>query len=139
MGKNLNQKEKQGLGMNLLVLFLFAPVTFYYLKSLGRWAIYSLIPWTAIYFFTLLVIVTSDDFALKADSIYYQIMILTAFVITNICLTVKWTREWNEHLDVPENKPDVNMKSPETILKERYAKGEITKQEYDQIRQDLDK
>ena len=121
---------------NVLVIFLLAPVTFYYLKKLRKWILYSVLPWFGIYFLVITGIAVSSDESLKADSMSFQIVILGLFLLTNILLTVSWTNEWNEHLNDPEpGNPE--SKSPAIMLKERYVKGEITKQEYDQIKQDI--
>ena len=54
----------------------------------------------------------------------------------SIILIRKWSKEWNAKLLNHENTAKPNTSSFE-ILNERYAKGEITKEEFDKIKEDL--
>jgi uncharacterized membrane protein len=60
------------------------------------------------------------------------------FVAFNIYFIIRWTEEWNVKIDhIDDNEIKTESKSPMTMLQERYAKGEITKEEYDRIKEDL--
>jgi putative membrane protein len=49
---------------------------------------------------------------------------------------VAYALGWRPQFD--QTKPSQTSQTPAEILKSRYARGEITREEYDQMRQDLD-
>lgn len=54
-----------------------------------------------------------------------------------IYFLVKWSREWNEMVLREQKKMFTNQKSPLDLLEERYAKGEITKEQFDKTKENL--
>ena len=60
-------------------------------------------------------------------------------IILPIGFIVNWSKEWNTRIlsGMKENEPTIPSKSPMILLQERYAKGEITKEEFDKIKEDL--
>jgi len=48
-----------------------------------------------------------------------------------------WMQDSSSDRQVSEGTGSGGSESPEDILKSRYAKGEITKEEYDQMKSDL--
>ena len=60
-------------------------------------------------------------------------------VVLPIAFIVYWSSKWNEQIlsGVQEDEKSISPKSPLSILQERYAKGEITKEEFDKMKEDL--
>ena len=60
-------------------------------------------------------------------------------IVLPISLIVKWSKEWNTRILSNEKaeKTTPTTSSPMILLQERYAKGEITKEEFDKIKEDL--
>lgn len=59
---------------------------------------------------------------------------LILLIVIPIAFMVNWSKEWNRIIS--EEKGEETPSSLE-ILKERYAKGEITKEEFDKMKEDL--
>ena len=90
----------------------------------------------------------SDE--ISTDSLYdesweVEIVLTLASMGLAIILIRTWSREWNEKLvntSIPERKqsPDY-VKEEDTsieLLKKRYAMGEISKEEFEQMKNDLE-
>lgn len=59
-------------------------------------------------------------------------------ILIPIYSIVKWSREWNTQISRgKEEDKTTYSKSPMMLLQERYAKDEITKEEFDKIKEDL--
>jgi putative membrane protein len=58
-------------------------------------------------------------------------LIFVAVIIGAVAYALGWRPQFNQ------NKPEQTGPTPSEILKARYAKGEISREEYDRMRQDL--
>ena len=59
-------------------------------------------------------------------------LIIPLLLIGGIAYALGWRPQFNP------TKPDQTNQTPLELLKARYARGEITRAEYDQMRRDLD-
>lgn len=66
----------------------------------------------------------------------FLMLIFWALVIWAIVAFIRWTLGAGRGEDIPRS-AQPREKAPLEILQERYAKGEITKKEYDQKKTDL--
>ena len=65
--------------------------------------------------------------------LYNGVHIYSALVFVAICCVILITYKKSRHLDHIENEKN----GPINILKKRYAKGEISKEEFDDMKKDL--
>ena len=119
--------------------------------NVTRMVIYSFIPILSIYAgwriqkFWLLVLVNFGlglGISIPIQMIFpfpYGLGFSWSIVIIASVLVVKhFAEEYNEKVnEVNTDKISNTSKSPMMILEERYAKGEITKEEFDKMKQDL--
>lgn len=118
---------KQSVFWNIVIIFLLAPVAFYFVKRLRKWVLYCVIP--CIFVIPLIGVMYTPYLTWVGILVFYAL---------SIYFIIRWTEEWNTKIDREvSNEPITEPKSPMTMLKERYAKGEITKEEFDKIKEDL--
>lgn len=59
-------------------------------------------------------------------------LIFVVVIVGAVAYALGWRPQFNQ------TKPDQTSQTPLEILKARYARGEITGEEYDQMRQDVE-
>jgi putative membrane protein len=59
-------------------------------------------------------------------------LIIPLLLIGGIAYALGWRPQFNQ------TRPDQTSQTPSELLKERYARGEITREQYDQMRLDLE-
>ncbi|HET9589023.1 MAG TPA: SHOCT domain-containing protein [Anaerolineales bacterium] len=59
-------------------------------------------------------------------------LILVLVIVGGIAYALGWRPQFNQ------NGPSQTKETPLELLKERYARGEISRDEYDQMRRDLE-
>ena len=138
--------EKKQVSVNWQSLFVIIPIldlwATYRIKKLR---LYLLI--TIVFVVTELIIESSifgvDSYFMEQKDLSGQSGLQAAFILIEIGISIilvrKWSREWNEKIsrsptEIEENSPP---QTPLSILKERYAKGEISKEEFDKMKEDL--
>jgi len=64
-------------------------------------------------------------------------MFIGLFLIIAVIAIIAYNSGWRPQGLTSQAAPVTNSKSPLDIAKERYARGELTKEEFEQIRNDL--
>jgi len=66
---------------------------------------------------------------------------LTIAIIVDVSLVIylmrKWSNEWNALISSSLKEDKTTSKSPMMLLQERYVRGEITREEFDKMKADL--